>query len=98
MPQGRVGHGGRGSGGHGYTGLSYGLPVGGRSSGHRGSASGSLAGMQQLLEVGIENVTPWRRGRLDRKLDDEPFRYGPRRPRAWKVDPYQGIIKVRLFQ
>ena len=37
-------------------------------------------------------------GQLDRELDDEPVRYGPRRRRPSKLDPYKEIIEVRLAE
>ena len=37
-------------------------------------------------------------GQLDRELDNEPVRYGPRRRRPSKLDPYKEIIEVRLAE
>ena len=37
-------------------------------------------------------------GQLDRELDNEPVRYGPRRQRPSKLDPYKEIIEVRLAE
>ena len=37
-------------------------------------------------------------GQLDRELDDGAVRYGPRRSRPSKLDPYRGIIDTRLAE
>ena len=37
-------------------------------------------------------------GQLDRELDDKAVKYGPRRPRPSKLDPYKGIIQARLAE
>ena len=37
-----------------------------------------------------------RDGELDRDLDGEPVRYGPRRPVATKLDAYKSIVEARL--
>ena len=49
---------------------------------------------------GISERTVYRwiaAGQLDRELDDEAVRYGPRRRRS-KLDPYKGIIDARLAE
>ena len=51
--------------------------------------------------VGVSRRTVYRwiaSGQLDRKLDDESVRYGPRRRRPAKLDPYREIIKARLAE
>ncbi|MFQ5946746.1 MAG: IS21 family transposase [Anaerolineae bacterium] len=50
-------------------------------------------------ELGISRRTVYQwidTGQLDRDLDDEPARYGPRRPMPSKLDPYKAIILARL--
>lgn len=37
-------------------------------------------------------------GQLDRERDEATVRYGPRRPRTSNLDPFKGIIKVRLAE
>lgn len=50
-------------------------------------------------ELGISRKTVYRwiaAGQLDRKLDDEPLEYGPRRSMPSKLDPYKPLIDARL--
>ena len=52
-------------------------------------------------QVGVSRRTVYRwieSGQLDRELDDEAVRYGPRRPRPSKLDPYKGIVRARLAE
>ena len=53
-------------------------------------------------QVGVSRRTVHRwivSGQLDRKLDDEPVRCGPRRRRPSELDcPYKEIIEVRLVE
>ena len=44
-----------------------------------------------------DTIHRWiRDGELDRDLDGEPVRYGPRRPGATKLDAYKSIVEARL--
>ncbi len=48
-------------------------------------------------QVGVSRRTVYRwiaSGQLDRELDDKAVKYGPRRPRPSKLDPYKGIIQA----
>ncbi len=52
-------------------------------------------------QVGVSRRTVYRwiaSGQLDRELDDEAVRYGPRSSRPSKLDPYKGIIETRLAE
>ena len=52
-------------------------------------------------QVGINPRTVYRwiaAGQLDLELDDGAVRYGPRRSRPSKLDPYRGIIDARLAE
>ena len=52
-------------------------------------------------QVGVSRRTVYRwieSGQLDRELDDEAVKYGPRRPRPSKLDPYKGIVRARLAE
>ena len=52
-------------------------------------------------KVGISRRTVHRwiaAGQLDRELDNEAVRYGPRHRRPSKLDPYKEIIQVRLAE
>ena len=52
-------------------------------------------------QVGVSRRTVYRwiaSGQLDRELDDKAVKYGPRRPRPSKLDPYKGIIQARLAE
>ncbi|MDE0605096.1 MAG: IS21 family transposase [bacterium] len=52
-------------------------------------------------QLGINRRTVHRciaAGQLDRELDSEAVRYGPRRRRPSKLDPYKGIIDTRLAE
>ena len=51
--------------------------------------------------VGVSRRTVYRwiaSGELDRELDDEAVRYGPRRSRPSKLEPYRGIVRARLAE
>ena len=51
--------------------------------------------------VGVSRRTVYRwiaSGQLNRELDDEAVRYGPRRPRPSNLDPYREIIRTRLAE
>ena len=49
------------------------------------------------MGVSRDTVHRWiREGDLDRDLDDEAVRYGPRRAVPTKLDAYKGIIETRL--
>ena len=68
--------------------------------------------LRHYLEQGLSKVAIARRakvsertlyrwiasGQLDRELDNEPVRYGPRRRRPSKLDPYKEIIDTRLAE
>ena len=59
-----------------------------------GSSKSALA---RQLGVSRDTIHRWiRAGDLDRDLDDEAVRYGPRPPMATKLDPYKAIIEARL--
>ena len=50
-------------------------------------------------QVGVSRRTVYRwiaSDQLDRELDNEKVRYGPRPSRPSKLDPYKGIIETRL--
>ena len=52
-------------------------------------------------QVGVSRRTVYRwtaSGQLDRELDDEAVRYGPRPSRPSKLDPYKGIVRARLAE
>ena len=52
-------------------------------------------------ELGISRRTLYNwieSGQLDRELDDASVRYGPRRPKARKLDDFRGIIDTRLAE
>jgi transposase len=57
----------------------------------------SKSALAQQLGVSRDTIHRWiRDGELDRDLDEEPVRYGPRRPVATKLDAYKAIIETRL--
>ena len=57
---------------------------------------GSKSEVARWLGVSRGTVHRWiASGQLDRELDDEAVRYGPRRPVPSKLDPYKGIIEAR---
>ena len=59
----------------------------------------SKAAVARRVGVSRRTVHRWiAAGQLDRELDDERVSYGPRRPLPSQLDPYKGIIKVRLEQ
>jgi transposase len=57
----------------------------------------SKSALARQLGVHRDTIHRWiRAGALDRDLDDEPVRYGPRRPVVTKLDAYKPIIEARL--
>ncbi len=59
----------------------------------------SKAAIARELGINRRTVHRWiAAGQLDRELDDEAVRYGPRRRRSSKLDPYKGIINARLAE
>ncbi len=57
----------------------------------------SKAAMARDLGVDRRTIYRWiEAGELDRKRDDEVVLYGPRAVKSTKLDPYTGIIEVRL--
>jgi transposase len=57
----------------------------------------SKSALARQLGVHRDTIHRWiRAGDLDRDLDGEPVRYGPRRPVATKLDAYQSIVEARL--
>jgi len=57
----------------------------------------SKSALARQLGVSRETIHRWiRDGELDRDLDGEPVRYGPRRPVPTKLDAYKAIIETRL--
>ena len=60
----------------------------------QGSSKSALA---RQLGVSRDTIHRWiRSGDLDRDLDDEPVRYGPRPSAPTKLDAYKPIIEARL--
>jgi transposase len=57
----------------------------------------SKSALARKLGVHRDTIHRWiRDGELDRDLDGEPVRYGPRRPVATKLDAFKPIIEARL--
>jgi transposase len=57
----------------------------------------SKSALARKLGVHRDTIHRWiRDGELDRDLDGEPVRYGPRRPVATKLDAYKPIVEARL--
>ena len=57
----------------------------------------SKSALARQLGVSRDTIHRWiRDGELDRDLDIEPVRYGPRRPVPTKLDAYRPIIETRL--
>lgn len=57
----------------------------------------SKSALARELGISRDTIHRWIRERdLDRDLDAEPVRYGPRRPPPTKLDAYKGIIEARL--
>lgn len=57
----------------------------------------SKAALARQLGVSRRTVYHWlETGQLDRELDDQAVRYGPRRAMTTQLDPYHGIIGARL--
>ena len=57
----------------------------------------SKSALARRLGVHRDTIHRWiRDGELDRDLDGEPVRYGPRRPVATKLDGYKSIVEARL--
>lgn len=59
----------------------------------------SKAEVARELGVSRRTVYHWiESGQLERELDEAPVRYAPRPPVARKIDPFRGIIDVRLSE
>ena len=59
----------------------------------------SKAAVARRLGISERTVYRWiAAGQLDREVDDGPVKYGPRRPRPSKLDPYREIIGARLAE
>jgi transposase-like protein len=57
----------------------------------------SKSALARKLGVHRDTIHRWiRAGDLNRDLDDEPVRYGPRGPAPTKLDAYRPIIEARL--
>ena len=57
----------------------------------------SKSALARKLGVHRDTIHRWiREGELDRDLDGEPVRYGPRRAVPTKLDAYKAIIETRL--
>jgi len=57
----------------------------------------SKSALARQLGVSRDTIHRWiRDGELDRDLESEAVRYGPRRPAPTKLDPYKPIIEARL--
>src|SRR5574339_857420 len=57
----------------------------------------SKSALARQLGVSRDTIHRWiRAGDLERDLDDEAVRYGPRPPAPTKLDPYKPIIEARL--
>jgi transposase len=57
----------------------------------------SKSALARKLGVHRDTIHRWiRAGELDRDLDGEVVRYGPRRPVATKLDAYKPIVEARL--
>ena len=57
----------------------------------------SKSALARTLGVHRDTIHRWiREGELDRDLDGEPVRYGPRRAVPTKLDAYKAIIETRL--
>jgi transposase len=57
----------------------------------------SKSALARKLGVHRDTIHRWiRDGELDRDLDGESVRYGPRRPVATKLDAYKAIVEARL--
>ena len=57
----------------------------------------SKSALARQLGVSRDTIHRWiRDGELDRDLEDEGVRYGPRLPAPTKLDPYKSIIEARL--
>ena len=59
----------------------------------------SKAAIARRAKVSERTLYRWiASGQLDRELDNEPVKYGPRRRRPSKLDPYKEIIDTRLAE
>ncbi len=59
----------------------------------------SKSAIARQLGINRRTVHRWiAAGQLDRELDGEAVRYGPRRGRSSKLDPYKEIINARLAE
>jgi len=57
----------------------------------------SKSALARQLGVSRDTIHRWiRAGDLERELDDEAVRYGPRPPGPTKLNPYKAIIEARL--
>lgn len=57
----------------------------------------SKAAIARTLGISRRTVHHWiETGQLDRELDDDPVRYGPRRPMTSQLDPCKPLIDARL--
>jgi transposase len=57
----------------------------------------SKSALARQLGISRDTIHRWiRAGDLDRDLDAEAVRYGPRSPVPTKLDPYKAIIEARL--
>ena len=57
------------------------------------------AAIARQVGVSRDTIYRWiRTGQLDRDLDEEAVRYGPRPPVPSKLDPYKAIIEARLAE
>jgi len=57
----------------------------------------SKSALARQLGVSRDTIHRWiRSGDLDRDLDGESVRYGPRPPTSTKLDAYKSIIEARL--
>ena len=55
----------------------------------------SKSALARQLGVSRDTIHRWiRAGKLDRELDDEAVRYGPRPPVPTNLDPYKAIIEA----
>jgi len=59
----------------------------------------SRAEVARRVGIGRRTLYNWiADGLLEGRLGDQKGGYGPRRPRASKLDPFKGIIEARLAQ
>lgn len=66
---------------------------------HYLEAGTSKTAIARMLGISRRTVHHWiETGQLDRELDDDPVRYGPRRPMISQLDPYKPLIEARLTE